>query len=101
MRKTAPSGKLRTGKLRSRSSGKFFLACRVEVCLDLFPGATEMHFFCDIHRVSSMVDCNGGGNPALTSLLAIVMGTVKIHRLGGPLRGFVQQALKLSRRLDV
>jgi len=45
-----------------------------------------------------MVACNGGGDSALTDPFALVMGRLKIHRLGGPLRGFVQQALKLARR---
>jgi hypothetical protein len=91
----------RTAKPRSQSSGRIFLACGVEVCLNLFPGATAMHLFSETRRASSMVACNGRGDPALTSPLAPVMGRLKIHRLGGPLRGFVQQALKLSRRLDV
>lgn len=33
-----------------------------------------------------------------TDPLRMAAGRVKIHRVGGPLRGFVQQALKLARR---
>jgi len=73
----------------------------VEVCLDSVVGASGMHRFSETRRVSSIVDRNGGDDPALTGLLALVMGRLKIHRLGGPLRGFVQQALKLPRRVDV
>lgn len=91
----------RTAKPRSRSGGKIFLACGVEVCLNPFAGGPGMRLFSETRRVSSIVDRNGGGDPALTGPLAHVMGRLKIHRLGGPLRGFVQQALKLARRPDV
>ena len=86
---------------RSRSSGKIFLAYGVEVCLNPFPGAIGMHISPETSTVSSIVACNGGANRALTGPLAPVMGRLKIHRPGGPLRGFVQQALKLPRWPDV
>ena len=60
-----------------------------------------MHLFSEIRRVSSIVDRNGGGNPALTGPLLPLTGTVKIHRHGGPLRGLFNTALKLARRPDV
>ena len=60
-----------------------------------------MHLFSEIPRVGQLVDHRGAGNPALTGPLALVMGRLKIHRPGGPLHGFVQQALKLARRPDV
>lgn len=91
----------RTAKPRSRSGGKIYLACGMQVCLNPFAEASGMHLFSETGRVSSIVDRNGGGNPVLTGPLAAVMGRLKIHRLGGPLRGFVQQALKLARRPDV
>jgi len=66
----------------------------------LFWGA-GMHMFSRIGIVSFMVACNGRGEPALTGLLAPVMRRLKIHRLGGPLRGLFNTALKLPRWPDV
>ena len=60
-----------------------------------------MHLFSETGRVTLIVDCNGGGNPALTSILAPIMGTLKIHRPVTRYAGLSNQALKLARRVNV
>ncbi len=112
MRRTASSTKfilsevegLRTGRPHSQPSRKIFLAYGVEVCLNLAPEGMMIMVF----RGNCGENCCVGGNRRSEGLASV--GTdplrraarrLKIHRLGGPLRGFVQQALKLSRRPDV
>ena len=53
--------------------------------------------------IGSVTEYRGrhGVTNAGTDPLRLATGRAKIHRLGGPLRGFVQQALKLTRRVDV
>jgi hypothetical protein len=94
----------RTAKPPSRSSGKIFLACGVEVCLNLPTEGMMIEVFeGNRGEVGSVTEDRGsdGLTSAGTDPLRSATGRVKIHRLGGPLRGFVQQALKLARRVDV
>jgi len=60
-----------------------------------------MHLFFETRTVRSIVDCNGGGSPALCGPLALVMGALKIHRPVARYAGLSNQALKLARRVDV
>jgi hypothetical protein len=94
----------RTATPRSRIKRQDFSCLCSGGLLEFTPEGMMIEVFeenCD--QIGSDTEDRGsdGVTSAGTGPLRSATGRLKIHRLGGPLRGLVQQALKLARKVDV